>query len=279
MEIITWNVQAGLGIDNQIDCTRIANDLKNMGSADVICLQEIPRRSDRTTSSTQYEFTGLADELWNYFPGYEMYYAPAVDRLDSGGRYQFGNMILSRLEVDTVFIHKLPQPSDPSVRNMPRQAIEIIVNYNQLPLRIITTHLEYFATEQRTAQLEYLKKYHLECCDRFQFRSPGGVGSYAPPSETDRTIICGDFNLVVDTEHYCSMTEEVPVFGDAWRVVHGDKEHAPTCGIYDLEQWPDGEHCRDFFFLSEPLISRVDNISVDTETQSSDHQPVKLTLR
>ena len=59
---------------------------------------------------------------------------------------------------------------------------------------------------------------------------------------------------------------------------HGTRPHDPTCGIYDHDQWPQGAHARDFFFVSDALAGRVKDVVVDTKTNASDHQPVLLVL-
>lgn len=276
MDIITWNIQVAQGVDGRVDVTRIAETIKELGESDIICLQEVTRESTYSATAGK-EYSGLADELKNHFPEYEMFYGSAVDRIESQGRYYFGNMILTRVPVEFQFSHRLPQPPDPTTRTMPREALEILVEFNGKPLRIITTHLEFFAIEQRKAQLQYLMRHQKECCERFENPSPSGTGSYVAPPETDRTIICGDFNMEVDVEHYKYFTESGS-FIDAWNTVHGTKQHSPTCGIFDHEQWQNGEHCRDFFFLSPPLATSAVGIVVNTDTQASDHQPVRLTL-
>ena len=296
MNIVTWNIQVALGIDGRIDASRIAETVKELGENDIICLQEVTRESSFSPTRGR-EYSGLADELASHFPEYEMFYGsavdrPAVDGSESQGRYYFGNMILAKVPVQFLFSHKLPQPSDPTTRAMPREALEILVEFNGEPLRIITTHLEYFAIDQRKAQLNYLMRYQEECCERFEKPSPSGTGSYIAPPETDRTIMCGDFNMEVNSEHYNFFTKsgftksgstepgltESGGIADAWNVVHGSIPHSPTCGIFDHEQWPNGEHCRDFFFISPPLEAHTTGLIVNTETQASDHQPVRLCL-
>jgi exonuclease III len=48
--------------------------------------------------------------------------------------------------------------------------------------------------------------------------------------------------------------------------------------LHDVKQWPDGPHCRDFFFITNDLVDTVQKIEVNTETAASDHQPVWLEL-
>lgn len=42
--------------------------------------------------------------------------------------------------------------------------------------------------------------------------------------------------------------------------------------------WPEGSHCRDFFFLDEEAIGRVHAVTVDVVTNAPDHQPLMLDL-
>ncbi|MDA9981782.1 endonuclease/exonuclease/phosphatase family protein [Gammaproteobacteria bacterium] len=43
MEILTWNIQAGTGVDGNNDMSRIAQVIKDTGNPDIICLQEVAR--------------------------------------------------------------------------------------------------------------------------------------------------------------------------------------------------------------------------------------------
>ena len=61
-------------------------------------------------------------------------------------------------------------------------------------------------------------------------------------------------------------------------VVHPDRPHDPTCGIYDHAQWPEGPHCRDFFFVAGDCVRVVSSMRVNTETDASDHQPLMIEI-
>ena len=41
MKILTWNVQWCRGIDGRVDPARIVSEIRRLGEADVVCLQEI----------------------------------------------------------------------------------------------------------------------------------------------------------------------------------------------------------------------------------------------
>ena len=69
-----------------------------------------------------------------------------------------------------------------------------------------------------------------------------------------------------------------PTILDAWRLLQGARPHDPTCGIFDREQWKEGPHCRDFFFVTEDLAERVSELEVNLTSAASDHQPLRLRL-
>ncbi len=164
---------------------------------------------------------------------------------------------------------------------MPRQAMEIILQSHHGPLRLVNTHLEYFAAGQRAAQVRYLAQHYQECVQRSKHPSPaGGQEQFESIPETAFSIYTGDFNLTADTEDYKHFTtdEEGSALIDCWRLLHGDTPHDPTCGIFDRVQWQEGPHCRDFFFVSPELSTRVTHMVVQKDTAASDHQPIKLTI-
>lgn len=278
INILSWNIQAAKGVDGTTSVDRIAHDINQLIDADIICLQEVLATSDNN------QFEQFAER----FPNHTPVIGAAIDRLEDTGRLRFGNLVLSRLPVLQISQHKLPQPAESLSRYMPRQAIEVIVMHGDKPLRIVTTHLEYFSALQRTAQVAYLMRHHIECMERRQ-QPPltGGRGQFAPLAETSDSVYCGDFNLVVDSSDYLSMTGDGLSFAesqyaasllDCWRLIYPEKSHTPTCGIFDREQWQEGAHCRDYFFVSNTLANKVKAIDVDINTAASDHQPLYVTL-
>ncbi len=65
---------------------------------------------------------------------------------------------------------------------------------------------------------------------------------------------------------------------DAWTSKKGNNSHIPTCGVFDFKQWEIGPHCRDYFFVSQSLKKKINQISVNTETNVSDHQHIRLVI-
>jgi endonuclease/exonuclease/phosphatase family metal-dependent hydrolase len=278
MQIISWNIQAAKGVDDVTSMDRIAETLTNMGDADIICCQEVLQEFDNQNALSQDQ----AQQLSEHFPEHRLFYGAAIDRLIEGRRVRFGNLVLSRMPALSVAHHRLPQPADPENNNMVRQAVDVVVEDKQGTIyRIITTHLEYFSSLQRRAQVDYLCSYCRETRGRANTPSSAvGYGFYTAPPETRNTILCGDLNLTPHSDDYNKLTTDDSNHNllDAWTLLHPDQDHRPTCGIFDKIQWPEGAHCRDYFFLAPELKEKTVGMHVDTETEASDHQPIMLVL-
>lgn len=280
MRIVSWNIQWGRGIDGRVDLARPVALLK-AANADVICLQEVAVHHPR--------LPGGADEdqpkrLADLLPGYEAIYGIGSDLADgAGGRRQFGNLILSRLPVLQVFRHLLPCPPDPGVPGMPRVAVEAVVAAPIGPLRVVTTHLEYYSALQRAAQVEALRQLQLE--GHRHAVAPRSNAESDPPFAVlprgEFALFCGDFNFPAGAPEHLRMQEEiaaeVPSLVDAWTVVHPGKPHAPTAGVH-LATFTAGPACYDFCFVSENLRQRVVDFGVDLATDASDHQPLTIVM-
>jgi endonuclease/exonuclease/phosphatase family metal-dependent hydrolase len=279
MNVITWNVQWCRGIDGDVDPVRIARVARALADFDILCLQEVAINFPGLPGSRgENQMTELSAAL----PGYLPLFGVATDLDDGrGGRRQFGNAIFTRLPVLQVFRHLLPWPADPRVESMQRMALEAVVVSRGGPLRVISTHLEYYSSVQRLAQVEGLRRLHAEACAHA--RLPRAGGEPGQPFEAQprpaSAILCGDFNFKPDDPEHGRMTESaesgVPRFVDAWQKAHPDRPHPPTLGVHD-NTWP--RCCCDFAFVTDSLADRVVDVVVDGATQASDHQPVMVQL-
>ena len=288
--ILSWNIQAGLGVDGRVDLARIARTVRALADADVICLQEVESRGcggsgdesgDEVERVREDQFETLRD-LW---PGYAAVIGAGVERAqtDAGSMYRFGNMVLSRLPLLSVFRHLLPQPATSAARHMQRQATEVTVRSSGGPLRVVTTHLEYHSPVHRRAQVERLRELHAEVAAQARQPAPAeDTGPYARIARPPSAVFCGDFNMESDSEEYAALLAPfdggAPDLVDAWPALYPSRPHDPTCGVFDHRQWPDGAHCRDFFLVTEELQPRLRSLRVDLRTDASDHQPVVLVL-
>jgi endonuclease/exonuclease/phosphatase family metal-dependent hydrolase len=285
MKLITWNVQWCRGVDGRVDPARIVKHARAIADFDVLCLQEIANNYPDPLlrgSRGENQFAELAGLL----PGYMPVPGIAVDvPAGNGQRRHFGNMILSRLPVGQVFRHLLPYPVDPAVNGMPRIAVEAVIDAPFGPVRVITTHLEFYGRKKRSAQVEALRGIYAEGSGHA--RRGGIVDQTGGPFHTRlrpaATIITGDFNLEPDDPLHARMgapfDDATPPLRDAWEIAHRGQPHPATFKIYEKERPGEPElHC-DFIFVSQDLAPRVRAVKVDQKTQASDHQPVLLDLQ
>jgi len=284
MKLITWNVQWCCGVDGKVDPARIVTEAKRQADFDVLCLQEIadnyphPRLAG---SAGEDQFALLATLL----PGYVAIAGVAVDHPAEGGRRRrFGNMIFSRLPVQQVFRHLLPYPADQDYMSMPRIALEAVITTPLGDVRVITTHLEYYSAAKRTAQIAALRAIYREgygyaVDPRITGTDGGPFETYPRPAAT---IITGDFNMDPADPGHAQMlapfTDGTPALNDAWMHAHPGVPHAPTMCIYQKIDPTAPGYCCDLIFVSDNFKARVRDVTVDTELQASDHQPVVLTL-
>jgi endonuclease/exonuclease/phosphatase family metal-dependent hydrolase len=277
MRILSWNVQYGKSSDGNADFSRTLQYIKSLGDFDVICLQELAR------NMPEYCMPGQSDHLLitqQFFKEHQAVWGtgfswPAQDG-DCDLRQEFGNISLIKSGLLDFRVHQLPRPATPGKEQMQRIAVEIVVDSNIGPISVINTHLAFHDDTENQQQVAHLN--HLEQERAAHHREPKrvGTGTYQEGFLASARMLCGDFNFTPDTPQYRYQLDMG--WADAWKLNKGDEMHLPTCGIFDAVQWPQGGHCRDFFWLSPELQSLEVEISVDTDTNLSDHQPVMLEI-
>ena len=290
MKLVDWNIQWGRGVDGRVDLGRIVQEARALCDFDVLCLQEVTRGFNEEPAAGGLKGPPSPDqfaELAALLPGMTVLDAIGSDLPSLGAsrhRRQFGNAIVTRLPVRQVLRHSLPWAADPAKPSMLRVALEAVLEADIGPVRVISTHLEFYSEKQRLAQVTRLRELHQEACDHA--RSPArGEKPDSPFADTARpvsAIVCGDFNSAFEDSAYRRMLEPIadaPAFVDAWTCVHPDEPRAATVGLYDHGQWPDGPFACDFVFVTRDLIARIASCDVDPHSRSSDHQPMSLVLR
>jgi len=282
MKLLSWNIQWGRGMDGQVDLARILRTIRQLGDFDVICLQEVAVNfSGLPGSHGENQVAALAAGL----PGYTPVYGVATDVPDGhGGRSQFGNALFSRLPVGQVWRHLLPWPAEADAPSMQRVLVEAVVAAESGPLRVMTTHLEYYSLAQRQVQIDAIRRLHAEACamsGRPLLPEERG-GSFEVFPRPQQALLCGDMNFPAHAPERAQMLAPfdngVPGFRDAWSVLHPGQAHAPTVGIHPVDFVSQPE-CFDFVFVTEGLASRLTAHGIDTETEASDHQPVWVDIR
>jgi endonuclease/exonuclease/phosphatase family metal-dependent hydrolase len=283
MLLLSWNIQWGKGCDGRVDLRRIVDAALALGDADIICFQEVAANY-RALDGGRGEDQPRA--LHRLLGDRTMVFLPAIDVAVGEGpaRRRFGNVVFSRLPVLQAASHLLPRPAEPGVKSMQRHLVELVVAAPSGPLRVATTHLEYYSARHRERQIERLRELHGEAAGRARSGERRGPeeGPYETVPRPESLVLCGDFNFEPGWADYAALTapfaDGAPSLRDAWTIAHPGEPHAPTCGIHDAAQWPTGPNCRDFFFVTEDLAGRVRRVEVDVATDASDHQPVLLEL-
>jgi len=283
MKLITWNIQSCRGCDGVVDPPRIVKIAKGIADFDVLCLQEVASNfPDLPGSSGEDQFETLAGLL----PDYAIVKGVATD-VSSGSRArkEFGNAIVTRLPVLQVFNHLLPWPADPAVPSMQRAALEAVLASRSGPVRVTTTHLEYYSAKQREAQVERLRELHAEAAAHALApdRAEKEGGPFEAMPRPASAILTADFNFRGDDPLHARLQAPlgagVPAYRDAWRLRHPGTPQPPTLGVYDKAQWPGPAFACDFIFVTEDIAGRVEEVAVNGRTDASDHQPMLLVLR
>lgn len=283
MRLIDWNVQWGRDADGVVDLPRTIAAARRLGDFDVLCLQEVTRGFSALPGRPgPDQFAELAALL----PGYAIVDAIGADlpALEPGApRRQFGNAIATRLPVRRVLRHLLPWPADAGAPSMPRVALDVELVTPPGPLRVVTTHLEYYSARQRLAQVDALRDRHREACAHADRPAPAenATGPFSATDQPRDAIVCGDFNSAFGSDAYRRMLAPIadaPPFVDAWIALHPGCTPPPTAGVYDTAQWSEGPLACDFVFVTDTLLPRVTRCEIDGDVRASDHQPIVLEL-
>lgn len=280
MKLVTWNTQWCCGLDGTVSPERIVQAARTLADFDVLCLQEISDNYPGLPGNPGHDQPSLIREL---LPGFQLFFGAAVDEFSPDGqRHRFGNLIAARLPVLQVQHHLLPYPADGGVPSMPRMCTVVTVQDPALgPVRVMTTHLEFYSKPQRMAQALALRELHAQACAQAAAAPrPGQAGSpFQARPHTASAILCGDFNLAAHEPEYAAMTAPFAHgrLWDSWRLLNPGAPHPPTFRLYDRRYGPDPVAC-DFVFVSDGLKDRVRRLDIDGATQVSDHQPVSLEL-
>lgn len=265
MKLVTWNTQSCKGIDGQVSPKRIVDGALALADFDVLCLQEIEDHVPGTRQS---------HEMLRLLPGFAVFFGAAIDTFADDRRTRFGNLVATRLPVTQVQHHPLPFPADAGSESEPRMCTVVTVADPRLgPVRIMTTHLEFFSKPQRVAQARALRALHQEYFEQAQ-SPPKGAHQL-----TTEAVLCGDFNSPPDGEEHAALTQSSgrSTLHDAWKLVHGEAPHPWTFSVHERRYLPQPV-AFDFVFVTDGLKDRVRRVQVDGATQASDHQPVLLEL-
>ena len=219
LRVASWNIHECIGIDRRDAPARTAQVLAAV-DADLVALQEVSAHQ-----------TGVG-ELCKRFEDATGATAIFAQTFVKRGR-PFGNALLSRLPVRFEQRHLLPG------RGEPRNALDVVVDWNGAPLRVIGTHLGLHAGERRLQAARIAEM----------------VGA------ADGTLLLGDFNAWRGHASLAALTsllvqvQTPPTFPSACAVARLDRIFAS----------------RDLHVVADVVRDRVTRIA-------SDHLPLVATV-
>jgi endonuclease/exonuclease/phosphatase family metal-dependent hydrolase len=146
---VSYNIHQCVGMDGRRDPQRVAEVIREL-NADVVGLQEVDFRPLGLKKS--YQLNYLAEAT-----GLHAIAGPTIRRVDA----EFGNALLTRLEIGKVRLHDLSVPG-----RQPRGAIDAEIFCQGKAIRVVVTHLGLGIRERRRqvhSLLEVLRESPAEC--------------------------------------------------------------------------------------------------------------------
>ncbi len=257
-----------------------------MRGQDIICLQEVTTNWQASNGDDQPEEIASALQMYNAFaPGFEV----DVGGKDADGRLVnerrgFGNMVLSRWPILYSRAYSLPRPpvkpedvpeGFPLVVDLPRVALEAVVDVPGWPLRMFSIHLSHLPGAQRLAQIDVLSQLVHSVAGEVPLWEPDPSiavfveGSPAPPIPGD-TVLCGDFNCEPGHPEYAELKK---LYQDGWVCAGNDRADGGSCVETDGRV-----STLDCGFFTDGIAETVVSVRTDVSNKSSNHFPLFFEL-
>ncbi|MEH6631770.1 MAG: endonuclease/exonuclease/phosphatase family protein [Halopseudomonas aestusnigri] len=293
MKFCSYNIQYGIGKDELINFDRIVAEI---GSQDVICLQEVERFLPETDMGDQ------VGEFAARFPTYHWVYGPGVDvdadLIEPNGhvrhrRRQFGNMLLSKTPILSSRSHVLPKHGLLDAFSLQRSLLEGVINTPSGPLRVFSTHFSHCSPQERGDQARAL----LDIIRHGPAQGGSWSGNNAsthwtdsgnPPPMPHQAIVMGDFNMTpLDAEYDILVgpwdiahgrLSKLDNLVDAWDFSKSGSFEQPTCTERAQGNRPVRSVRLDYAFVTPELAPQIMSMSVNVDAQGSDHEPIFVEL-
>jgi len=280
MEIVSYNIQFGRGLDRNIDFERICGSIKG---ADIICLQEVEVGWQRSGGVDQPEL--IAEILPEYYTVYGSSFD--VDNSVKNGdgkvvnrRRRHGVMILCRWPILSSRTFNLTKFHYADKFNMQMSLVEAVIKTENKLIRIYNYHAGYLEPAERLDQVKQLIKIYHE--------SPGEQGAWCgksyideddwsnqeeTPEMPDSAIACGDFNCSPESAEYRYLIDHSDLV-DCWSVSDPDNLNTSTRRRNITEDIKVAGKI-DHIFVTPDLVDNVQRVMIDHEADGSDHKPVR----
>ena len=283
MEVVSYNIQFGRGLDRVNDLKRICDSIKG---ADIICLQEVEVGWQRSGDVDQHKaISALLAEYYTVFgSSFDVDNSVKNDQgIVVNRRRQHGDMILCRWPVLSSRTFNLTKTHHADKFNMQMGFVESVIKINNRTLRVYNCHLGYLQAEERLDQMKQLvKAYHQSPLQHGAWSGKSNINDddwsdgREKPEMPDSAIVCGDFNCPPDSTEYRYLIDNSDL-NDCWSVSDPDNIDTSTLrhGITeDIKISGKIDH----IFVSDDLVNRVQRVAVDHEADGSDHKPVRCFL-
>lgn len=231
MNVLTWNIRHGVGVDGRLDLERIARVIEEAGS-DVVALQEVDRRLGERSAHVD-QLAWLAERL-----GMHSAWATSVRR----GEGRYGNALLSRARLTDVRFHELANHPGGEQRTLLVARTQMLgrtsanaesagtasanaessgaqpsgTDQAAVPVTVACTHLTQSSREGRRVQaLEVIRLLGLGG-GAVPSSTPSPAASTSPPSLPSpggSLVLCGDLNATPDSPEIRELTRHLT---DAW---------------------------------------------------------------
>lgn len=152
LRVLSYNIHHGEGTDGRLDLKRIARVIKR-SQADVVALQEVDNKTKRTRRVDQT--AELARLL-----GWQGQFGRSID-LGSG---QYGNAVLTRLEIKGHRVHALPNPAGGEARSVLEVKLSVAAEKDRPAAEfvLLNTHFDHTRDERnRMASARFINKLSL----------------------------------------------------------------------------------------------------------------------
>lgn len=280
MEIVSYNIQFGRGMDRIIDLNRICLSVKG---ADIICLQEVEQGWQRSAEVDQPK---LISEI---LPEYYTVFGSSFD-VDNSVKNEQGHVVNRRRRHGVMILSAWPILSSRTFNlakihyadkfNMQMSFVEAVIEAEDKAIRVYNYHAGYLGSEERLNQVKQL-------VEVFQ-RSPHEHGAWSgkpdidgddwsnrreTPEMPDTAIVCGDFNCSPDSSEYQYLIGNSDLV-DCWSVSDPGNLNTSTRRRNITEDVKVAGKI-DHIFVSQDLVDNVQRVMIDHEADGSDHKPVR----
>ncbi len=288
MNIVSYNIQFGRGLDYKIDLDRIC---KSIDQADIICLQEVDVGWQRSGGVDQAK--AISEILPQYFTVFGSSFDVDDSVKNSDGtitnrRRQHGDMILSRWPIVSTRTYNLPKIHHDDRFNMQMGFVEAVIQINTKAIRVYNFHAGYLKVEERLAQVKHLAEVYCQSPKQDGAWSGKGdidgddwsnssINKDLTPSMPCSAIVCGDLNCKFGSDEYSYLLGHTDLV-DCWQKVDVVNINQSTLK-YEMTDDIKISGKIDHIFVSTDLAEDIQQVEIDNKADGSDHRPVRCWLK